>query len=157
MIKPKAGQSAMAIGAPSIIMIFVVLCLTCFAALSFVSANADFRLAERTAKNTADYYAAHAQAQRRLQQADTAIQSAPGAQARKDALLAQGWQLEERADGVYASMQTPISDVTAIETEIRLAADAKSYALIRSCTVVNAALVYEEIPEIWDGSTLYAD
>jgi hypothetical protein len=41
-IKPKgAAQSFTAVGAPSIIMIFVILCLTCFAALSLVSANAE--------------------------------------------------------------------------------------------------------------------
>lgn len=45
-------------GASSILMIFVVLALTTFGILSFLSARADLRLTERAADHTVAYYKA---------------------------------------------------------------------------------------------------
>jgi hypothetical protein len=46
------------VGSSSILMIFVVLCLVCFASLSLISANADYRLSEKFAAKTQAYYEA---------------------------------------------------------------------------------------------------
>ena len=51
------------VGGSSILVIFVLLCLTTFATLSMVSANADYKLSQRTAVATQEYYAADALAQ----------------------------------------------------------------------------------------------
>ncbi|MDR0446522.1 MAG: hypothetical protein LBH17_05780 [Oscillospiraceae bacterium] len=50
------------IGSASIIMLFTVLCLTVLAALSLLSANSQYRLAERSAAAAEAYYAADAEA-----------------------------------------------------------------------------------------------
>lgn len=70
------GSFRISTGASSIVMIFVVLCLTVFAVLSFVSADADYRLSERAADSTEYYY-----------KADTEMQAAIAA---VDALLKEG-------------------------------------------------------------------
>lgn len=54
------------IGGVSILAIFVVLSLTALAALSFVTAQADLRLAEKTAMAQEQYYAADAAAERQV-------------------------------------------------------------------------------------------
>ena len=50
------------IGTSSILVIIVILCLICFAGLSIVSANADFKLSEKLADRTTSYYAATSRA-----------------------------------------------------------------------------------------------
>ena len=42
----------LSIGAPSIVVIMVILCLVCFAGLSIVSANADFTLSRKPVSYT---------------------------------------------------------------------------------------------------------
>ena len=53
-------------GGLSILAIFVVLCLTTFAALSFMTARADRTLSRKAADAARAYYAADTQAERRL-------------------------------------------------------------------------------------------
>lgn len=50
------------IGSSSILLIFIILCLIAFAALSIVSANADTKLSAKVAQRTQTYYSAHNQA-----------------------------------------------------------------------------------------------
>ena len=57
------GTTGLNVGGSSILVIFVLLCLTTFATLSMVSANADYKLSQRTALATQEYYAADALAQ----------------------------------------------------------------------------------------------
>ena len=63
------------VGAPSIILIIVVLSLTTFGVLTLVSARADGVLAARAAVTAEAYYAADAAAQKRLMELDEALQS----------------------------------------------------------------------------------
>lgn len=56
-VKKKKRSFGISIGSSSILVVFVVLCLTTFATLSLVSANADYRLSRKTADAAASYYA----------------------------------------------------------------------------------------------------
>ena len=67
------GSFRISIGTSSIVMIFVVLCLTVFAVLSFISADADFRLTERTADSTGYYYKADAEMQAAIAKVDALL------------------------------------------------------------------------------------
>ena len=69
----KKTHRVMAVGAPSLIMIFVVLCLACFAALTLSSANAEARLAKKAAESTAGYYAADTLLQEKIARLDAAL------------------------------------------------------------------------------------
>lgn len=53
-------SSGINIGSASIIMVFSVLCLTIFAVLTFLTANNEYKLAEKSALNMQTYYAADA-------------------------------------------------------------------------------------------------
>lgn len=55
-------QWGIGVGSASVLIIFVLLCLTVFATLSLVSAQADLRLAERAAETTAAWYEADGRA-----------------------------------------------------------------------------------------------
>jgi len=55
----KKFSSGMNVGTSSVLIIFVLLCLVCFAALSFLSANSDYNLSKQTAKRTTEYYEAN--------------------------------------------------------------------------------------------------
>ncbi|MBO4901446.1 MAG: hypothetical protein J5518_01445 [Lachnospiraceae bacterium] len=57
MNKNKSG--GINVGTSSILVTFVLLCLVTFAALSFLSANSDYRLSQQTAKRTTEYYDAN--------------------------------------------------------------------------------------------------
>lgn len=63
----------MNIGSSSMLLIFVILCLMSFAALSIVSASADRRLSEKIADRTQAYYAACNSAELSLSHIDDAL------------------------------------------------------------------------------------
>lgn len=66
-------------GSAFLLVIFTVLCLVTFAALSLVSATTDQKLATATEATTTAYYAASNQANRRLASLDNALAAlAPG-------------------------------------------------------------------------------
>lgn len=59
----KKLSSGLNVGSSSILVTFVLLCLVTFAALSFLSANSDYRLSRQAAKRTTDFYAANQMAE----------------------------------------------------------------------------------------------
>lgn len=71
-MKPKRNFQ-FSIGWSSILMIFVVLCLTAFGILSYVTANADYKLSAKTALTVQDYYEASQKSEKKLQAIDTAV------------------------------------------------------------------------------------
>jgi len=54
------------VGVSSILMIFVVLCLTTFGVLSYLTVNSDIKLTQRSVENTKDYYKAYSESERTL-------------------------------------------------------------------------------------------
>ncbi|TQI67645.1 hypothetical protein [Clostridium sp. KNHs216] len=81
----RKGNFHLGVGASSILMIFVVLCLTTFGILSYVTANADNKISTKNAETVENYYAATAIAEQKLQKIDEALLSA-----REDAAKATG-------------------------------------------------------------------
>lgn len=78
-LKPKRNIQ-FSVGWSSILMIFVVLCLTAFGILSYLTAGSDYKLSAKTAQNEQDYYAMLWQSEKKLQAIDAAV-----LQARSDA------------------------------------------------------------------------
>lgn len=66
----RTGNTGLNVGGASILVIFVLLCLTTFATLSMVSANADLKLTQRTAQAAREYYEADARAEELLLRAE---------------------------------------------------------------------------------------
>ena len=69
----KQNRSGLNVGASSLLVIFVLLCLVTFSVLSLVSANADRKLSEKTAQHTTEYYTASNRAEEYLKQIDDAL------------------------------------------------------------------------------------
>lgn len=63
-------------GLPSLLVIFIVLCLVTFAVLSYASAMRDYSLAQKTAERTRLYYEADLAAHRCLTALDAGLQEA---------------------------------------------------------------------------------
>lgn len=147
-----AGQAFTVVGAPSVIMIFVILCLTCFAALSLASANAEMRLAARLGANTAAWYAADAEAQVRLKRLDELIAGGVLSEASPaEALAAERYLYAEEEGEAYVFFYTQITEYTALETRVRLAEGGAGFTLTANRTVVTGELKYTELPFIWNG------
>ena len=70
MKEKKQFSPGMNVGSSSILVTFVLLCLVTFAALSFVSANADHILAEKTGERIQAYYAGDSAAEINLANID---------------------------------------------------------------------------------------
>lgn len=68
-------KMSVGIGGPSIIMIFVILCLTTLGVLSLMTANADWKLTKKTAEAVTDYYTADNEAEEILASADASLQA----------------------------------------------------------------------------------
>lgn len=66
----KKHPAAFNLGTSSILTVFVLLCLTTFAVLSLVSANADYRLSTALSRRTTAYYEASNHAERKLADID---------------------------------------------------------------------------------------
>lgn len=71
-------KTGFGVGSASLLIIFVLLCVTCFAVLSLSAARADLRLAERAAQATRDYYEADSRATARRAAIEQLVDSAPG-------------------------------------------------------------------------------
>lgn len=70
------GNFQFSVGGASILMIFVVLCLTAFGILSYVTANADSRISAKNAEAVQNYYKADGQIQAELKQVDAVLLTA---------------------------------------------------------------------------------
>ncbi|MBR0598855.1 hypothetical protein [Sinanaerobacter chloroacetimidivorans] len=71
----KKFQMGVGLGGPSIIMIFVVLCLSTLGALSLVTANADWKLTQKAAEAVTAYYHADCEAEEILASADATLKA----------------------------------------------------------------------------------
>lgn len=69
----RKGDFHLGVGASSILMIFVVLCLTTFGILSYVTANADNKISTKNAETVESYYAGTVAAEEKLQKIDLAL------------------------------------------------------------------------------------
>ncbi len=62
----KYSNASLGAGGTIVVVIFVVLCLTIFASLSFVTAISDLKLAKKTEEINYDYYATNGRAEEKL-------------------------------------------------------------------------------------------
>lgn len=119
-MKGNDGNVGTGTGGISILAIFVVLCLTTLAALSLVSAQADYALAERATEASTEYYAADSRAEEKLAEI-------VGLAAQSDwqaALENKGYTVALADDVATVSFDETISDVKNLHVEIALQTDA---------------------------------
>lgn len=112
MSRQKKQYFGMNIGSASMLLIFVVLCLVSFAALSIVSANADKRLSAKIADRTQSYYDAVGSAEKALAEADSELAAQFVSSADSEAYF--------DAAGHTRSWSFPINDTQTLQVEIEI-------------------------------------
>ena len=126
----KQVSIGVSVGTSLILVIFVMLCLTTFAALSLVSANRDFILSQKTAASTTLYYSADSRAETRLAEIDRILQDAQAASGSrsdylvrcKEALAAEGGVdlFDLAAEGGGLQLGYAVSAGESAELQVRL-------------------------------------
>ncbi len=106
----------------SLMMIFVTLCLTALAALSFSAAENERKFSARSADYTAEYYAADLEAKRTLAEIDSVVS---GYSDYMDFMLLaeldviSGAEYEALPDSLTVSWKTPINDRQSISCTVK--------------------------------------
>ena len=77
-MRQSSGGGSANIGGSSILVIFVLLCITTFATLAMVSASASFRLATQVARAADDFFAAENLAEEKLAEISGIMRSTNG-------------------------------------------------------------------------------
>ncbi|MCI9645265.1 MAG: hypothetical protein HFH40_00355 [Lachnospiraceae bacterium] len=113
------------IGTISLMMIFIVLCMVTFAALSLSSAVSDSRSGQKMSRHTEEYYAASNQAEEILAQMDGVFSSAYGKAQEKEGyykLVSEGLPdtvtAQEQEGQLEVSYQVDINDSQAIRVQL---------------------------------------
>jgi hypothetical protein len=106
------------VGTVSLLMIWIVLCMGIFAALSLTTAARDYRLSQKLADHTTDYYTAASQAEETLAQVDALLQTAgaPGAITGDLSDLDITW--EQQSDTLILSYSVPLGETQALEVDL---------------------------------------
>ena len=100
------------VGSSSLLIIFVVVCLVSFAALSIVSANSDYKLTKRMAERETNYYNACNDAYRALSSIDHTLLSIYESSSGEDDFYAQ--------TGYTKSFTYPVSDIQSLRVVIQI-------------------------------------
>lgn len=117
------------IGSVSLLMIFIVLCMVTFAALSLSEAASDYKTGQKIARHTTEYYAASNLAEQQLAKVDAILQSAyasaPDAAAYEQAIAEQLSDLTELGITLTGSVpelsyQVEVNDSQALLVELTL-------------------------------------
>lgn len=108
------ASSSLGVGISSLLVIFIILCLTTFASLSAVSSAADYRLAQKTASVISDYYLAESTGERELARL---AQSLKEGSLTPDGLLTLGWT--SGGDGVL-TRSVPIGSTQALQISVNI-------------------------------------
>jgi hypothetical protein len=119
------------VGTCSVLVSFMLLCMVCFAALTYVSARSDYALSLQTAQRTTEYYEANRMAElymtniegllskrvRNCKSADEFYASLPSLFSDNDSITVSGGQTE--AEPVLLSYIVPINDTLELHVSLR--------------------------------------
>lgn len=134
------------VGSSSILIIFVVVCLVCFAALSIVSANSDFKMTRKMADREIAYYTACNDAYQALYDIDMTLQS-----------LYESVDAEEEfyiQAGTQKSFAYPVSDIQSLQVTITIQYPKNDqepfYEITEWRVITTGMLEYDEtLPLLW--------
>lgn len=112
-------RMSLSVGGPTIIMIFVILCLTTLGTLSLVTANTDLKLTEKTAAYTVAYYSADNLGEEFLANVDGIIEAG-----RLDFQQLDDTLTRQLPDGSHSIIyNTPIGEEQYLRIELSIPAD----------------------------------
>ncbi len=129
--------SGAGVGTSSIMLIIVMLCLTVFSVLAFITVRVDGTLTDKTVTAAREYYLARSRAEKLIMQVDEINRSG----GRVEEL--QGVQVE----GDVASFSVQISGMRTLEVSLRLKEG--GYEIIRYMAVDHSSWQNEPSEEVW--------
>jgi len=158
----------MNVGTVTILIIFMVLCLSVFSTLSFISAYADLKLSQKSALTIGQYYNADAEAKDKIAGIDGLLAPILKQSAGRGAYLKDAGQALSRAEGVTltaaagqnprASFGVPLDDnrTLAVVLEITGSNPDDRYKIASYKVVSNEAGAGDSVnidfgPGVWDG------
>ena len=132
-------------GISSLLMIFVVLCLTVFGVLAYMTARADDRLTQRSAQMVQTYYEADARAEEALARLDAALLDALP---EEEALSSSGFTLCADEDVPTGELEIPMNSSRVYRLRVEI--ENGAYRVIVRQTE-DHAVWEEEYLDVWDG------
>ncbi|MGN1159746.1 MAG: hypothetical protein ACI4SE_06060 [Lachnospiraceae bacterium] len=134
------------VGSSSILIIFVVVCLVCFAALSIVSANSDYKMTKKMADREIHYYSACNDAYRALFDIDLTLQKLYESVDNEDDFYMQA--------GRQKSFAYPVSDIQSLQVTITIQYPQTDtdpfYEITQWRVITTGTLEYDEtLPLLW--------
>ena len=140
----------MHVGSASIVMIFAVLCLTVFASLSFITANNEYNLAQKTMYATEQYYAADSICEERYAQICLILQNLEQYDNMTAQLAAIDVQAEQQGAEWMLSYEVPIDEVQQLAVQLCLRQDGV-LAVERWVVMASSPWDYDTAIKVWDG------
>lgn len=151
-MKRHGTNSGISIGSSSLILIFVVLCMTVFSVLTLISANAEKKLSDKSAQAVSDYYNADLAATMKINEIAEALSSSDSAAAQQ--LIIPDAEFTAAEDGIIVSFDTEIDSRRTLHTEALLTENSLKITEWKTVTKTEAA---EDSPGLWDGTFDFAD
>lgn len=140
------------LGGASLLLVFTVVCLAAFGALSLSSAQADARLAQRSAEAVTAYYAADSEGEQALMELTQAARAAmkTGEESWLES-LAQAcpqWQ----AEGEIFSREIPMEGQQVLHIRLRVCYDKDTPVQVECWQVENRGeFIPDDSLELWEG------
>lgn len=119
-------STAISVGGSSILVVFILLCLTTFATLSLASANADKKLTDKAALAITQYYEADSRAEELLSVVDGCLFQAMTGAADKSAYLSgvesliSGIDTPVTLDGDFIRYTVPVNENQSLEVALKV-------------------------------------
>ena len=134
------------VGSASIVMVFAVLCLTIFSVLSFVTANHERKLAEKTAEAVQQYYQADWKAEMYYEELEKQLQEGVSV----ESLSGLDMTVQAMAEETQIQYAVPVDD--AQELQVQLTVLPNRELQVKQWTVVAVKQWdYDETIPVWDG------
>ncbi len=157
MMTKKKEISGIQIGISSLVLIFVVLCLTVFAVLSLMSSMSEQRLAQKSLEATSEYYIADSLAEKQLKEIDLEIKSASETAWKSSFSSALQDKLGEMYDPKTGliSYEIPVNDQQVLCVDLKVINsgkyNGKRYNILRWQEVNTGEYEFEDSLPVWTG------
>ena len=151
MGKDERRPAGVNVGGASIVMIFAVLCLTVFAVLSLISANAEYKLSQKLSNSVSAYYDADCRGEDTLAAVRGAVADGGGLDAIGGRVTALGLSVQNSGGKLYIGFTEDIDDRQGIN--ILLSTDGRTVDVLRWCVEDTVDWVFDDDFHVWDGTT----
>ena len=113
-MKEKSLKSFIGMSAISLAVILIVLAIACFAVLTYVSADSEYKLSEKSSAAVDDYYRADALANEKLREISAAIKK----ENLEDFAAKKGYNVTNTARNKIVSFQVPVGNTKMLQAEV---------------------------------------